>query len=249
MRQTDTAPLDGRALNLGTSSLLLIGMFMVMSGCTEIGLPFGQREPTTSAAPQEAQASEVEAPEVFQLNAQALWDGRPSLGGVWVAAPNVTDPERVVIRHADTGAEVVGALFRRERENPGPPIQVSSDAAAALGLIAGQPAPVSITALRTVEAPAAPAAAPAQTAEEAVPAPAAAGAMLQVATLTSQAAADTVVARLQAEGLTAEVRSRQSDDRTLYRVVTGPADGAEARAALQQRVRALGYADAFFLST
>ncbi len=91
---------------------------------------------------------DVEAPEVFQVTDQALWDGRPSLGGVWVASPDAVDPERVILRNTENGKFVIGALFRRERDNPGPPLQISSDAAAALGLLAGQPAGLQVTALR-----------------------------------------------------------------------------------------------------
>ena len=94
---------------------------------------------------------DVEAPDVFNVTEPGLWDGRPSLGGVWVAYADVRDPERVIIRNADTGAFVIGALFRRERENPGPKLQVSSDAAAALGMLAGSPAKLNVTALRREE--------------------------------------------------------------------------------------------------
>lgn len=97
---------------------------------------------------------DVEAPEVFQVNGDGLWDGRPSLGGVWVAHPDAVDPERVIIRNTANGKFVIGALFRRERENPGPSLQVSSDAAEALGLLAGAPAALNVTALRREEAPA-----------------------------------------------------------------------------------------------
>lgn len=98
---------------------------------------------------------DVEAPEVFQASESGLWDGRPSLGGVWVAHPDVTDPERVIIVNEANGQSVIGALFRRERENPGPRIQVSSDAAADLGMLAGQPTQITVTALRreVVEVP------------------------------------------------------------------------------------------------
>ena len=52
---------------------------------------------------------EIEAPEVFQTTDSALWDGRPSLGGIWVASPEVTDPERVVMFNPATGkADRVG---------------------------------------------------------------------------------------------------------------------------------------------
>ena len=97
---------------------------------------------------------EVEAPEVFSVTEDGLWDGRPSLGGIWVAHPDVAEPERVIIRNSANGQSTIGALFRRERENPGPALQVSSDAAEELGMLAGAPAPLSVIALRRVDSPA-----------------------------------------------------------------------------------------------
>lgn len=103
---------------------------------------------------------DVESPDVFSASESGLWDGRPSLGGVWVAHPDVTDPERVIIRNADNDKFVVGALFRRERDIPGPRIQISSDAAEALGMLAGAPATLNVTALRKEEVSVASEAAP-----------------------------------------------------------------------------------------
>jgi hypothetical protein len=96
---------------------------------------------------------DVEAPQVFQVADMSLWDGRPSLGGVWVASPDAVDPERVILRNPANGKFVIGALFRRERINPGPALQISSDAAAALGILAGQPSRINVTALRREEVP------------------------------------------------------------------------------------------------
>jgi hypothetical protein len=73
------------------------------------------------------------------------------LGGVWVAHPDVQEPERVIIRNAANGSEITGALFRRERENPGPLLQISSDAADALGVLAGAPTELSVVAVRREE--------------------------------------------------------------------------------------------------
>lgn len=101
---------------------------------------------------------DVEAPDVFAATEAGLWDGRPSLGGVWVAHPDVKDPERVVIRNSANGKDVIGALFRRERDIPGPRLQASSDAAVALGMLAGAPVKLEVIALRREEiAPAPPA--------------------------------------------------------------------------------------------
>ena len=94
---------------------------------------------------------EVERSDVFSTTELALWDGRPSLGGIWVAHPDVGDPERVRIKNTANGQTVTGALFRRERANPGPRIQLSSDAAAALDVLAGQPTELDIVVLRQEE--------------------------------------------------------------------------------------------------
>ena len=106
-----------------------------------------------AAASQSVQLVErdVEAPDAFQVTEAGLWDGRPSLGGVWVAHPDVSEPERVIIRNQENGSFVIGALFRRERENPGPSLQVSSDAANALDMLAGAPTQLQVTALRREE--------------------------------------------------------------------------------------------------
>ena len=138
---------------------------LVLAGCQEGTNPFASiAKPGTAAPAEESVAGatsvklvdrDVEAPEVFQVTDTALWDGRPSLGGVWVASPTAEDPERVILRNPANGKFVIGALFRRERENPGPALQISSDAAEALGILAGQPAKINVTALRREEAPAA----------------------------------------------------------------------------------------------
>ncbi|WP_199286485.1 SPOR domain-containing protein, partial [Pseudogemmobacter humi] len=139
-----------RLLLAGTAALAL-------AGC-ETG-PFAEGAPSATASGAKPQRStrivdrDVEAPQVFQVTEDALWDGRPSLGGVWVASPDVTDPERVIMRNPSNGKFVIGALFRRERDNPGPKLQISSDAAEALGMLAGQPAKLSVTALRREQAP------------------------------------------------------------------------------------------------
>ncbi|WP_338144762.1 SPOR domain-containing protein [Fertoeibacter niger] len=131
----------------------------LLAGCENGTNPFARKDnPADAEAAPVAQSTsvrlvdrDVEAPQVFQVTDQALWDGRPSLGGVWVASPDAVDPERVILRNPGNGKFVIGALFRRERENPGPKLQISSDAAAALGMLAGAPATLNVTALRREE--------------------------------------------------------------------------------------------------
>ena len=132
----------------------------LLSGCSETGefalfAPQDTGSDTVSSADNSVKLVErdVEAPDVFQVTDMGLWDGRPSLGGVWVAHPDVTEPERVIIRNTGNSKFVIGALFRRERETPGPELQVSSDAAAALDMLAGAPSQLNVTALRREAAP------------------------------------------------------------------------------------------------
>lgn len=141
------------AHNTLKSTLGGVAMIALLAGCMEGGLPLGQSKPEAETAAPSTRLVErdVEAPEVFQAMEKGLWDGRPSLGGVWVAHPDVAEPERVIIRNETNGKFVIGALFRRERETPGPRLAVSSDAAEALGMLAGAPADLNVVALRRQE--------------------------------------------------------------------------------------------------
>lgn len=122
----------------------------------EDGLPFGatgdgeEGAAVVPSAPEKG-VRDVERPDIFSTTENALWDGRPSLGGIWVAHPDVTDPERAIIRNETNGQSIAGALFRRERTSPGPKLQLSSDAAAALNVLAGKPTEVSVVVVRQEE--------------------------------------------------------------------------------------------------
>jgi len=151
-----------RSLNCWVALLAALGTGL--AGCT--AGPFAARSGTdeltlaSDAAPHAKSVKlidrDVEAPEIFQVTGEALWDGRPSLGGVWVASADAVNPERVILRNTSTGKFVIGALFRRERDSSIPDLQISSDAAEALGLLAGQPANLQVTALRRDEVAATP---------------------------------------------------------------------------------------------
>ncbi|WP_273524178.1 SPOR domain-containing protein [Rhodosalinus sediminis] len=287
----------------GTGRVALLGAALVLGGCGETGgLPFLGGERTAEAeAPSEAGSvrlveRDVEAPEVFQVTASGLWDGRPSLGGVWVAHPDVEEPERVIIR--DTGSEkfVIGALFRREREVPGPPLQVSSDAAEALGLLAGQPRELEVTALRREEVSEAPEddAAEDQATEAALPeaaevsaAPldpvaaaeealeagddAAAGddtpsaddaasetaepatpprsaperPYVQIGIFSVEQNARNTATAMRQAGMVPTVRKQETQGKTFWRVLVGPAPNRRDLEALLDTAREQGFADAY----
>ncbi|MEP5198758.1 MAG: SPOR domain-containing protein, partial [Paracoccaceae bacterium] len=130
-----------------------VATLLAVSGCEEFQTTTSAPESSEALAPGQSRTvmQDVESPDVFSVTETALWDGRPSLGGIWVAHPDVKEPERALIRNPKNGQEIAGALFRRERDNPGPRIQLSSDAAAELGILAGQPTELSIVAVRQEE--------------------------------------------------------------------------------------------------
>jgi cell division septation protein DedD len=288
-RHTRTALIAGAAL-------------LALTGCDgDGGFGFGagaspgaETPETGSADGQSVQLVErdVEAPEVFQVTESGLWDGRPSLGGVWVAHPEVDAPERVIIRNQENGSFVIGALFRRERDTPGPRLQVSSDAAAALEMLAGDPAELQVTALRREEAdapdpsptadfdtpqdiaaapldgdapeaeagadPIAGAAAAIVAAEAADtppapdPAPDTGGGLdkpyVQIGIFSIEANATRTADRLRGNGIVPTVLEQESQGRTFWRVIVGPATSAEDRAAIRDQVRGMGFSDAYFVT-
>ena len=160
MTQADRSPkAQMQQQNSRIKTTLLIGSAVALLSACQPGTqgagfnPFQKKPEGEAATSVKLVERDIEAPDVFQQAEAGLWDGRPSLGGVWVAHPDVAAPERVIIRNEANGKFVIGALFRRERENPGPRFQVSSDAAAALSMLAGQPVELNVTALRREEVP------------------------------------------------------------------------------------------------
>ncbi|MGB1234992.1 MAG: SPOR domain-containing protein [Planktomarina sp.] len=248
-----TAPLQATIV---TSLILTLGA-CTLGDTPEFLAPSTRVTPSAST---EVVARDVEAPEAFQVTEKGLWDGRPSLGGIWVAHPTARDPERVIIRNPANGKFVVGALFRKEGDLPGPALQVSSDAAAAIGLIAGQPQVLNVTALRSKDVPAnaapAPSASPAPLGVETIaietPAPAAVPSasapskpFIQVAIFSVQSNANETAGRLNSAGIAASVKRFTAGDKTLWKVVAGPANSDQSRDDLLTRVKAQGFSDAY----
>ena len=139
-----------RAANQAT--FFILGFF-ALSACEEgLNLGGGETEAEQASAPTaQGGVADVKRPDIFSTRELALWDGRPSLGGIWVAHPDVSEPERAILTNESNGQSIAGALFRRERGGPGPKLQLSSDAAAALNVLAGQPTELAVVVVRQEE--------------------------------------------------------------------------------------------------
>lgn len=238
-------------------------LIALLAGCA--GLDLG--EETSNDAPNTVTnlvERDIEAPDVVNISEAGLWDGRPSLGGIWVAHPDAKDPEKVIIRNPQNGKFVIGALFRREREFSGPSLQLSSDAADALGILAGQPTNVSVVALRrqsvlvekaenqVIEESLDPIQ---QTAEAAIaaadtptpkPKPSSLGKpYLQIGIFGVEANARGAVSSMSAKGLSASMSKLTLNDKPFWRVIVGPAATTAEMSAMRETVTAAGFADAY----
>jgi len=135
----------------GFGKAMALGAAMALSACAS-----GQasREaPAVLPAPVKTVAAKPKpptpAPETFETSDAAIWDGKPSLGNVWVAVPDAIQPERVLITNEETGKSVQGGMFAHAMAPPkGAPIRLSSGAAEALDIDADTPVRLTITALR-----------------------------------------------------------------------------------------------------
>jgi cell division septation protein DedD len=204
---------------------------LLLAGCEGAELP-GFMQPRF-ASPERAGISsgtvveqDSEAPEVFNASERGIWDGRPSLGGVWVAHPDVREPQRVVIRNSANDKSTIGALFRRDGQASGPRILISSDAASTLEILAGQPTELTVVALVRREIEVAPPPEEEPPADEAATIAAAAlAATGTTATAVAAASTDAVEAPLGEPVATAEA-PRRGLFGLLRRGQTAPAGGA-----------------------
>ena len=95
-----------------------------------------------------------------------------------------------------------------------------------------------------------PAARPADRPKDATPAPAAAGGrnLLQIGIFSVEANATRAAEQVKKAGAEARVRKEESQGKTFWRVLAGPAASAADRDALLAKVKQLGYADAYFVT-
>ena len=130
-------------------ALMITGLVLV--GCVDGQLgPSAGRDSETGDI--QSVDRHIEAPEKFQKIGAARWDGRPTLGGIWVTHPSINEPMRGIMRNVDTGAFTVGTIFAQEPGLTGPEFQLSATAASELGVAAGDVATIDVTALRKANA-------------------------------------------------------------------------------------------------
>ena len=243
----------------------------LLSGCQDNSFlqnvvygSFGGNQQSTNSVERD-----VEAPDVFRTSEAGLWDGRPSLGGIWVAHPETNIPERVIIRNGSNKKFVIGALYRRETVSPGPQLVLSSEAAEELGMSAGVPANLTVIALRKrsiYENTPDQSVGKTDSASEKTEVLSSTPYPTQLASTASsveptrfdlkksfiqigifgveQNAKNTAEAMRQI-GIVPTVKTYKRNKRTFWRVIVGPAGTADEQMTLFQKIKTVGFKDAY----
>ena len=205
----------------------------------------------------EFKENDVEAPEIFNAEGLAYWDGQSSLGGVWITHPNVDQATRVLIKDKYGGKSVIGAIFNRSGDDNEKRMLLSSEAAASLGVEANENRIITVTALRalkTVES--IKNKSDAKNAETKVVSVqnseseniALTKPYIQVGIFSIEQNARNTAEVMNQLNIQPTVKEQTSRNKTIWRVIVGPAVDMNERSTLLQKVKAVGIGDAYAVS-
>ena len=210
----------------------------------------------------EFKENDVEAPEIFNAEGLAYWDGQSSLGGVWITHPNIDQPTRVLIKDKYGNSSVIGAIFNRSSDIDEKRMLLSSEAAASLGVKKNENRIITVTALRalkTIES------SKNITESDTIETVATSDKTVETESMNSQNATAIDLAKPYIQvGIfsieqnarnTAEVmhqlnikptvKKQTSRNKSFWRVIVGPAGNINERSTLLQKVKAVGFGDAY----
>ena len=213
----------------------------------------------------EFKENDVEAPEIFNAEGLAFWDGQSSLGGVWISHTGIEQPTRVIIKDNYNGKSVIGAIFNRSGNPEEKRMLLSSEAAVSLGIATNENRIISVTALRALKTvKSAKKKSEKQAANTAIAALESAGSednsyqnseslslakpFIQVGIFSVEQNARNTAEVMHQLKIKPTVKKQSSRDKTFWRVIVGPAATANERSTLLQKVKAVGFGDAYAVS-
>ena len=205
----------------------------------------------------EFKEDDVEAPEIFNAEGLAYWDGQSSLGGVWITHPKVDQATRVLIKDKYGGKSVIGAIFNRSRDDDEKRMLLSSEAAASLDLAANENRIITVTALRALKTVKSikdnskvknniAEVVPSENRENeniALTKP-----YVQVGIFSVEQNARNTAEVMRQLNIQPTVKKQTSRNKTFWRVIVGPAVDMSERSTLLQKVKAVGFGDAYAVS-
>ena len=205
----------------------------------------------------EFKENDVEAPEIFNAEGLAYWDGQSSLGGVWITHPTIDQATRVLIKDKYGGKSVIGAIFNRSGEDNEKRMLLSSEAAASLGVEANENRIITLTALRALKTvKSIKNKSDVKSAESKVVSPQNSGGenialskpYIQVGIFSIEQNARNTAEVMHQLNIQPTVKEQTSRNKTFWRVIVGPAVDMNERSTLLQKVKAVGFGDAYAVS-
>ena len=205
----------------------------------------------------EFKENDVEAPEIFNAEGLAYWDGQSSLGGVWITHPNVDQATRVLIKDKYGGKSVIGAIFNRSGDDNEKRMLLSSEAAASLGVEANENRIITVTALRALKTvKSIKNKSNVKSAKTKVPSLQNSGGenialskpYIQVGIFSIEQNARNTAEVMHQLNIQPTVKEQTSRNKTFWRVIVGPAVDMNERSTLLQKVKAVGFGDAYAVS-
>ena len=205
----------------------------------------------------EFKENDVEAPEIFNAEGLAYWDGQSSLGGVWITHPNIDQATRVLIKDKYGGKSVIGAIFNRSGEDNEKRMLLSSEAAASLGVEANENRIITVTALRALKTvKSIKNKSDVKSAESKIVSLQNSGIenvalskpYIQVGIFSIEQNARNTAEVMHQLNIQPTVKEQTSRNKTFWRVIVGPAVDMNERSTLLQKVKAVGFGDAYAVS-
>ena len=230
-------------------SIKLIGKFLLVLSFVTTIVGCSPLISKSKSANNITNATLDEKPEILDISAAVIWDGKQTLGGNWISHPGVDSPERVLIKNISNGKSVVGAIFQQTKKMKSQPALISSDAAKALDIVQNEQTKVQIVAVRVPESTT-PTKIIAKTKieksaslETKLSKP-----FIQVGIFGVQDNAKKTKDKMSKLNLPVNILDFQIKGKPYWRVVAGPASTSDSRKNMLKDIKSAGFTDAYYVS-
>ena len=190
-----------------------------------------------------------EKPEILDISASVVWDGKQTLGGNWVSHPDINSPEKVLIKNTSNGKSAVGAIFQQTRNLNKGLAAISSDAAKTLNISKNDETKLQIVAIKVIEnfkgntndTSKSVEKKPTSSSQLTKP-------FIQVGIFGVENNAIKTGDQMSKLGLPVNTFTFKIKGKTYWRVVAGPAITFENKGNMLKKIKSAGFTDAYFVS-
>ena len=222
--------------------LLVLSFVTTIAGCSPLISKSNSAKNTTNVKLDEK-------PEILDISAAVIWDGKQTLGGNWISHSGVDSPERVLIKNISNGKSVVGAIFQQTKKMETGSALISSDAAKALDIAQNEQTKVQIVAVRVPESTLpTKITAETNTAKSASLETKLSKPFIQVGIFGFQNNANKTKDQISKLNLPVNILDFQIKGKPYWRVVAGPASTSDSRKNMLKDIKSAGFTDAYYVS-